>query len=94
MTVYIQWRIQEFQNGGGAVLVCFDAHSHIPYGFEARVGNKQLYNQNLQKQTRKFFQNGGGGARRAGPGSAFDTLGQSVLYYHINDSIHTVLPHE
>ena len=33
---------------------------------------------------------GGGG----GPGSAFDTLGQSVLYYHINDSIHTVLPHE
>ena len=32
-----------------------------------------LYSQNLQKQTRKFFQNGGGGARarRAGPGSAF-----------------------
>ena len=28
---------------------------------------------NLQKQTRNFFQNeGGGGARRAGSGSAFD----------------------
>ena len=30
-----------------------------------------LYSQNLQKQTRNFFQNGGGGARSAGPGSAF-----------------------
>ena len=32
-----------------------------------------LYSQNLQKQTRIFFQNGGGGARCAGPGSAFDS---------------------
>ena len=44
-----QWRIQEFQNGGagcpGAVEfldlgVCFDAPSHIPYVFVARVVNK------------------------------------------------------
>ena len=31
-----------------------------------------LYSQNLQKQTHNFFHWGGGGARGAGPGSAFD----------------------
>ena len=30
-----------------------------------------LYSQNLQKQTRISFQNGGTRAQRAGPGSAF-----------------------
>ena len=34
-----------------------------------------FYSQNLQKQTRNFFQNGGGArARRAGPGSAFGDI--------------------
>ena len=43
-----QWRIQEFQNGRarsrrGRIFrsgVCFDAPSHIPYLFVARVVNK------------------------------------------------------
>ena len=45
-----QWWLQEFQNGGGAVPfrsgVCFDAPSHIPYVFVARVVNK-IHNVNI-----------------------------------------------
>ena len=50
-----QWRIQKFQNGEGggpgAVEflrsgVCFDATSHIPYVFVARVVNK-IHNVNI-----------------------------------------------
>ena len=50
VTGQTQWRIQEFQNGRGGVQsrrgrifrsgVCFDAPSHIPYVFVARVVNK------------------------------------------------------
>ena len=45
----MHWRIQEFQIGGrgpGAVEVCFDAPSHIPYVFVARVVNK-IHNVNI-----------------------------------------------
>ena len=39
-----QWRIQEFQGGGRDRIfrsgACFDAPSHIPYLFVARVVNK------------------------------------------------------
>ena len=49
-----QWRIQKCQNGGGGALrgrifrsgVCFDAPSHIPYVFIARVVNK-IHNVNI-----------------------------------------------
>ena len=47
-----QWRIQEFQNGGGGrgrifrSWVCFDAPSHIPYVFVARAVNK-IHNVNI-----------------------------------------------
>ena len=52
--VRVQWRIQEFQNGGawsrrGRIFrswVCFDAPSHIPYVSEARVVNK-IHNMNI-----------------------------------------------
>ena len=43
-----------------------------------------LYSQNLQKQTRIFFQNGwGGGAQRAGPGSAFEWISLHFVLAHL-----------
>ena len=45
----MQWRIQEFQNGGGGPFrfrICFDAPSHIPYVFVARVVDK-IHNVNI-----------------------------------------------
>ena len=51
---HVQWRIQEFQNGGarsrrGRIFrfrICFDAPSHIPYVFVAREVNK-IHNVNI-----------------------------------------------
>ena len=75
--------------------VCFDAPSHILSVFVARVVNK-IHNVNtvyLQKSkymcviqskftktNHYFFQNGGGGAQRAGPGSTFDKELKSEIH--------------
>ena len=74
------WRGRMFRSG-----VCFDAPSHIPYVFVARVVNKihnvnivywliskymRVIRQHLQKQTRSFFKTGGGGGGGGGPGWA------------------------
>ena len=43
-----------------------------------------LYSYNLQKQTRIFFKTGGGGARRAGPGSAFAVFeNRDLILMHV-----------
>ena len=92
--------------------VCFDASTHIPFVFARRVVNNihivnttcwlkskylRIYNKNLQKQV-PFFKQGGGGARRAGPGSAFVIPYIKIynLYYKViwYDTVRTLSPCE